>query len=105
MDFSDVIDALKYVSSVAKESEYLKCVEDIRQSGLETLRVEASARREKQSAAIKALHSFDIEMVKLRVILGLAKQNRTESESTALENCISDLEKQRARLVQDKRSV
>ncbi|MHB9291409.1 hypothetical protein Holit_00485 [Hollandina sp. SP2] len=102
MDLSDAIDFFKGLTSIIVEKEFLEQVDRIHQSGLETIRIEALARRKKMSADITTIQKFDISIELIKYQYERIKPMLSPLGITAMNKFLSDLENRRKRLVYEK---
>jgi hypothetical protein len=95
-------DIIKGLTGIFKEQEFLTQVENFHQSCLETIKIDADARRKKANSIISAIQQYDMALELLQFQINRVKKDFSNEGRVSLDNYIKDIQYQRSKLVQEK---
>ncbi|WP_373897757.1 hypothetical protein ACER0A_011080 [Haloimpatiens sp. FM7315] len=105
-DTSDnLMDILKIISAIAKDSERDKLIESIKTAHSELLKSEADSRRIKSTELIKQMMKLDMAIQEFEITYSRVKNKERINKIEAIEDYIDDIKKRRRALSNEKRRL
>lgn len=105
-DASDnLLDILKIISAIEKDSERDKMIESIKAAHSELLKSEADSRRIKSTELVKQMIKLDMAIQEFEITYSRVKNKDNINEIKAVDGFIDDIKKRRRALSNEKRRL